>query len=155
MDPAQDICSGLDMPYFGTELFAIITADTGNHSVVYTVYATHSGSGHKTSGLAINAMQRDWTFVQADIKMKSHDHQLDYDTETVLTFSTNNVAVVEQLQHLVLTGSTLARPGSYATKKPHKPTRLGFMPVIMNMRNVRRERPSAWTVRPCYELAEG
>ena len=156
-DPAEDLCEKLDMPYYGTEMFVMIASEPDEHrnNRTHTLYGTHSGSGHKSSGLAIGHMQRDWSFVQADIKMKSHDHQLDYDTETVLRFNRNPLGVDTHLQHLVLTGSTLDRPNSYATKKPHTPTRLGFMPIVLNMRSRNLAEGKAWSVRPVYELAEG
>ena len=155
-DPAMQICEKMEMPYFGTEMFAVISAKDkgGAHGRAYTLYGVHSGSGHKTSGLAMNQVQRDWSSIHADIKMKSHDHHLSYDTEVTLQFDTSNMVVNERLQHIVLTGSTLSRPNNYATKKPHMPTRLGFMPIMLNMRRG-DSGMRQWSVRPCYELAEG
>jgi hypothetical protein len=156
MDPMQTICEKLEMPYFGFELYAIISRRTEHGGRAHTVYATHSKSGHKSSGLAVNKMQRDWSFVIADVKMKSHDHQLDYDTNPVVMFDSPNLAVRQRLQHLVLTGSALERHNSYAAQAPHSPTRLGFMPIILNMEKRELDAPRThWGVRPIYELAEG
>lgn len=157
IDPMQTICEHLDMWYFGTELMLVISSldREGRPRRAHTLYACHSASGHKTSGLAMNHVQRDWAFVHADIKMKSHDHQLSYDSEPVLVLNSNSASAKEKLQHLVLTGSTLTRRNGYATVKPHRPTRLGFMPLMLNMKRDDIPGGAAWSVRPVYELAEG
>jgi len=153
IDPAHEICKQLwgleqDM-YCKTELFATITSaqpDNGYHGASYSLYATHSGSGHKNSGTAIAHMQRDWTFVQADLKFKAHDHHVDFDWEEVLDVQKTHNHVKEKRQYLILMGSDLHRAGTYATKKPHAPTTVGGVGVWLDMREGRRK------VRPEYLL---
>jgi len=149
LDPMQFICAGLDMPYFPVELFAVIHAtDEHRHGTSYSVYAVHSDSGHKTSGLAVNKVQGDWAWVHADIKMKSHDHQLDFDWAETLQVNKNATSILQRKEYVVLTGSCLARQGSYAAKKPRRPGTLGMMGLWLDMDR------DAFSVRPEY-LMEG
>ena len=156
MDPMQGICSPLGIPYFGYELFGAIVAGGGEgHTRTYLVYGNHSDSGHKNSGLAINHVQRDWNFTNADIMFKSHDHHLDYSGDaTVLDMCAQQGTVRERRQHIVLTGSCLSRANTYAGKKPYRPNRLGFLPIALNMNRSDRLNGD-WGVRPIFDLAEG
>ena len=149
LSPMQFIAAGLDIPVFPVELFAVIASDDGQkHGASYSVYAVHSDSAHKTSGLAVNKVQGDWAWVHADIKMKSHDHQLDFDFAETLQVKKNSTSVLERKEYVVLTGSCLTRAGSYAAKKPHRPGTLGMMGLWLDMSR------GAFSVRPEY-LMEG
>jgi len=155
MDPMASICGSLGVPYFGYELFAsIVTRGDGGRGRGYLIYANHSNSGHKNSGLAIATVQRDWTFTNADILIKSHDHHLDYSgDQTVLEMDGRTMMVKEKRQHIVLAGSALSRANTYAGKKPYRPTRLGFLPIELNMNRLDCL-DGQWSVRPIFELAE-
>ena len=155
MDPMANICSSLGVPYFGYELFAAIVAGgKEGHTRTHLIYANHSNSGHKNSGLAVAAVQRDWTFTNADILIKSHDHHLDYSgDQTVLEMDSGEMVVRDKRQHIVLAGSALSRANTYAGKKPYRPNRLGFLPIELNM-NRADHACGSWSVRPIFDLAE-
>jgi hypothetical protein len=143
LDPMQTICTALDIPYFPIEFYGVISArDRNGHSTSYSVYAVHSDSGHKSSGLAVNKVQSDWTWVVADIKMKSHDHQLDYDFAETVRINKAATCVVKKKYYIILTGSCLERCGSYAAKKPNRPTSIGHLGLYLNMDR------DAYQVRP-------
>ena len=149
MDPLHFVAKALSMPYFPVEFFGVISAaDDAGHNTSYSVYAVHSDSGHKSSGLAVNRVQSDWGWVHADIKMKSHDHQLDFDFGETLQVNKSSTSVVQKKEYVVLTGSCLSRAGSYAAKKPHRPGTLGMMGLWLDMDR------GAYSVRPEY-LMEG
>lgn len=149
LDPMQNVARALDIPYFPVEFFGVIHAtDKHAHATSYSVYAVHSDSAHKTSGLAVNKVQSDWAWVHADIKMKSHDHQLDFDFGETIQVVKASTSIVQRKEYVVLTGSCLARHGSYAAKKPRRPGTLGMMGVWLDMDR------GAYSVRPEY-LMEG
>lgn len=149
LDPMQQIATALDIPYFPIEFFGVISASDGSgHYTSYSVYAVHSDSGHKSSGLSVNRVQSDWGWVHADIKMKSHDHQLDFDWAETLQVNKTSTSILQRKEYVVLTGSCLSRAGSYAAKKPHRPGTLGMIGLWLDMGR------DAFSVRPEY-LMEG
>ena len=149
MDPLQFVAESLDMPYFPVEFFGVIsTVDGAKHHTSYSIYAVHSDSGHKSSGLSVNRVQSDGGWVHADIKMKSHDHQLAFNWGETLQISKASTSVIQRKEYVVLTGSCLSRAGSYAAKKPHRPGTLGMMGLWLDMDR------GAYSVRPEY-LMEG
>jgi hypothetical protein len=149
LDPMQTIARALEIPYFPVEFFGVISAqDENGHNTSYSVYAVHSDSGHKSSGLAVNKVQSDWGWITADIKMKSHDHQLDFDFAETLQVVKASTSVIQRKEYVVLTGSCLSREGSYAAKKPRRPGTLGMLGLWLDMNR------GAYKVRPEY-LMEG
>jgi len=149
LNPMQFIAQALDIPYFPVEFFGVIGAtDDHRHGTTYSVYAVHSDSAHKSSGLSVNRVQSDWGWVHADVKLKSHDHQLDFDFAETLQVKKNSTSVLQRKEYVVLTGSCLGRAGSYAAKKPHRPGTLGMMGLWLDMDR------EAFSVRPEY-LMEG
>lgn len=149
LDPMQYIALQLDIPLFPVELFGVIhSTDKHGHGTSYSVYAVHSDSAHKDSGLSVHKVQSDWGWVQADIKMKSHDHCLDFDFGETLQVVKPATTVVQRKEYVVLTGSCLERAGSYAAKKPRRPGTLGMMGLWLDMDR------DAFKVRPEY-LMEG
>ena len=149
LDPLQGVARALDIPLFPVEFFGVVSAsDKTGHHTSYSLYGVHSDSGHKSSGLAVNWVQSDGGWVHADIKMKSHDHQLDFDWGETLQVVKASTSVVQRKEYVVLTGSCLSREGSYAAKKPHRPGTLGMMGLWLDMDR------GAYSVRPEY-LMEG
>ena len=150
LNPMTMIAAALDIPVFPVEMFAVISSsDAHKHTTNYTLYAVHSDSAHKDSGMAIHKVQGDWAWVHADIKMKSHDHQLGFNwSDTLEVNTTGPASVVQKKEYVVLTGSCLERAGSYAAKKPNRPGTLGMMGLWLDMNRQAR------SVRPEY-LMEG
>ena len=149
LDPMQIIAGALGLPYFPVEFFGIVSAcDKTGHNTSYSVYAVHSDSGHKSSELSLNKIHSDWAWVHADIKMKSHDHQLGFDWAETISVNKNTTSILERKEYAVLTGSCLGREGSYAAKKPRRPGSLGMIGLWLDMDR------GAYSVRPEF-LMEG
>jgi hypothetical protein len=135
-DPLEWVSESLGVEYFRTEIFAVIGADKtggGSTEASYSLYANHSRSASKNSSLMMASMKRDWRFVQADIKVKGHDHHLDFSAEPVLNVCKPNATVEERLEYYILAGSCLRRAGSYATVAPHAPCRVGQIALELSM----------------------
>lgn len=153
IDPLETLAELLEINYFPTELFSIISAQTpysnskGN-GTSYSLYLVHSASSHKSSGLAINKVQRDWAFVQADIKVKGHDHHLDFDWEECIGINKSTGKAKQFKQYIVLGGSLISREDSYAAKSPMQPTTVGQVGILLDMHRDHRN------VRPYFTMDE-
>lgn len=132
-DPAMLMCDLLQVPYFGNELFAIITKE---REAAYTLYATHSMATSATKGGTYNSVENKWfKFIDADIVAKGHGHDLGFDGPYMnLKIDANNVAVSERERWILLTGNYLRRANSYAASIPVPPKPCGTMALWLNMK---------------------
>lgn len=136
LDAMEWIAESLGVQYFPTEMFFVISAADENgqgHNNSYSVYAVHSRVAGKNSSTIAAAVKRDWSFVHADVRLKGHDHHLDFTHENVIRVNKHNGAVVTERQYIGLCGSCLERAGSYATVKPHGPADVGQLAMRFNM----------------------
>lgn len=140
LDALEWVAESLGVEYFPTEIMLVLHArDEHNHGASYTIYANHSRTGGKNSSTIAAAVKRDWAFVQADVKLKGHDHHLQFDHDNVLVLDGNKAAAREQRQYIGLCGSCLQRAGSYATVKPYAPADVGQLAMCFDMRRGKRD----------------
>ena len=137
-DPMMILCNDLGVPYFGKEVFAIISKERES---AYTVYATHSLSSSSTKGGAYNSIESKWfKFLDADIVMKGHGHDLGLDGPyQTLKIDSNNVAVTTKDRWIMLTGNYLRRPNSYAAAVPVAPKPCGTVAAWLDMRKGKKQ----------------
>lgn len=138
-DPMQIMCDRLNIQYLGTELFCIIAKRGDHHSQAWSIYGSHSATTNKTGGLAMNAVQRDWSFVNADIKYKGHGHDRKIDDEQYIDISKKNKGVTLKTRYVVLGGNYLGREDSYISKKPAGPKPTGTIALKLDMKTEYRK----------------
>ena len=132
-DPMMLLCDLLDVPYFGKELFAVITKERAS---AYSLYAVHSLQSSKTKGLVNNSIERDWfKWIDCDIIAKGHGHDMGLDGP-YLSLSVDKIGgtVTTKERYVLLTGNYLERPNSYASQVPFGPKPSGTVAVWLDMR---------------------
>ena len=140
-DPTGIIAYETEIPYFGYELYAKIGKEREN---AFTLYACHSTSAPKTTGLALNWMVRDWRWAHFDIIAKAHDHSMGFDTIPYVEVDKTSEVVRERLSYALLTGHYLAKPNSYNAKVGRAPKPRGTVALWLDLKT--RER----RVKPEY-----
>lgn len=144
INPSQIIAQYLGVPFCGTEFFGDISKRGKNESCAYTIYACHSETGNKTEGLEQAWITREWYFINADIKAKSHAHGISFQPVVTYAMVPQNNGIAKRICYQVGTGSYLERLDSYASRKPHNPKLMGTIALELNMNKARRG------VRPIY-----
>lgn len=139
-DLTEEVAYMLGVHYFLYELYAIITKRDHNGGTGYTLYANHSASGGKSSGLVANSVQRDWIAwnENVDIFIKGHDHNVGLFPIASNFVDTSNICVTERIRWIWLPGSLLGRAKSYAAKKPYSPQPKLYYSVMLDMRKGRK-----------------
>jgi hypothetical protein len=120
-DPSRAMAKMLDIPYLRYGAFLRLkVGDIG-----YTVYATHGGSGAATSAGKLNAVKKLATWVDADIYLMGHMHDLLVDSSIRKTLDLRNKVVRDRRQTFCVTGSFLTFEDSYSEMKGYSPGRIG------------------------------
>lgn len=144
INPSQIIAQRLGVPYCGNEFFGDITRRNKNDGCSYTLYACHSETGNKTEGLEQAWITREWSFINADIKAKSHAHGVSFQPVVTYTMVPQNSGISKRVCYQVGTGSYIERLNSYASRKPMAPKLMGTVALELTMSKDKRG------VRPVY-----
>lgn len=142
VNPTEIIAYNLGIEYCKDEFFGSISRQQKSGSCAFSFYGSHSMSGHKNSGLAANAVMRDWSFMRADIIAKAHGHDRDFLDNDYMEIDKLNKGVAMHRQWILLTGHYLDREDSYNSRKPSKPKALGTIALKLTLdRNGRKIEP--------------
>lgn len=134
IDPTQIIANQLDVPYCGWELFGIVSTDRKSNKIAYTIYAAHTNTSNKTSGLALNWMENNFGWINADIRFRGHSHDMGFDCgKEVYSIDPYNMTVNSRVQYDVMTGHYMGRPNSYIASRGAKPKPVGTVACWLNM----------------------
>lgn len=120
-DPSRAMAKMLGVPYLRYGAFVRLLVN----GVGYTVYATHGSSGSITSSGKLNAVKRLATWVDADIYLMGHMHDLIVDSNIRKELDLRNKVVRDRRQTFCVTGSYVGFEDSYSEMKGYSPGRLG------------------------------
>lgn len=120
-DPSRSMAKMLGVPYLRYGAFLRLNVS----GFGYTVYATHGGSGAATSAGKLNAVKKLATWVDADIYLMGHMHDLLVDSSIRKTLDLRNKVVRDRRQTFCVTGSFLTFEDSYSEMKGYSPGRIG------------------------------
>lgn len=130
LDPMTIICHALDIPYFGWEFYGIITGA----QIAYSIYAVHSYTGNKTTGLAMNWTEREiLPWIDADIIMRGHSHDVGFEPKDACRIDKKNMAVINYVRYIAMTGHYLRRENSYIAARGSRPKTAGTIVLWLNM----------------------
>jgi predicted phosphodiesterase len=120
-DPSRSMAKMLGVPYLRYGAFLrLFVGDVG-----YTVYATHGSSGAGTSAGKLNAVKKLRRFIDADIYLMGHMHDLLVDSSVVKYLDLRNKVVRSKRATYCVTGSYLEYEDSYSEMKTYAPGRIG------------------------------
>lgn len=136
IDMMMIMAEQLEVPYFGWEFYgAILRKPYPARSDAFRVYASHTRAGNKTTGLALNWMERDLkTWVDADIYLKAHDHSqgcipvMDYSLVV-----NHGLHLVQRTKYLVTTGHFMHRADTYVAASAMRPKVPGTLLLEMRV----------------------
>ena len=132
----QIIANQLDIPYCGWELFGIISSINKSNKIAYTVYAAHSNTSNKSSGLALNWMETNMGWINADIRFRGHSHDMGFDCgKEICSIDPYNMTINSRIQYDVMTGHYMGRPNSYIASRGAKPKPIGTVACWLSMNN--------------------
>lgn len=97
---------------------------------VYTMWGSHGASGAVTLSSKINTVEKIGTYVDADIYLYGHVHDLF--TWSRLKRAVVNGKITELRRTFVLTGAFLKWKGSYAEQKLYAPTKRGSAKIQLS-----------------------
>jgi len=147
IDPMAIIADRLDVPYCEWEFWGVI-ARVPHPDRAWSVYAVHSSTANKSTGLALAWTDREMRkWADVDITMRGHSHDLGYDSAQSLELSMVgiNPSVRERQRVSVSTGHYLRRAGSYAAAKAMAPKSPGAIALELSM-----HRDSVSKVKPLW-----
>ena len=120
-DPSRAMARMLDGPYLRYSAILRLLVD----GIGYTVYATHGGSGSATSAGKLNAVKKLSRFIEADIYLMGHMHDLLVDSSIKKVLDLRNKVVRDRRVTHCVTGSYLRYEDSYSEMKNYSPGRIG------------------------------
>lgn len=120
-DPSRAIARMLEVPYLRYGAFLRLLVN----GIGYTVYATHGGSGAATSSGKLNAVKKMANFVEADVYLMGHMHDLLTESSVKKVLDLRNKVVRDRRQTFCVTGSFLTYEDSYSEMKCYSPGRIG------------------------------
>lgn len=121
------IAKALNVTYCGSTVF--IKALIGNQ-VNYTIFAAHGNTGALTPAGKLNSIMKYATYIDADIFMMGHVHELMHHTCDYFHVSLRNKQIVKSKRHFVITGHFLSY-GGYAEQKGYAPGKTGVPKIIL------------------------
>jgi len=134
IDPMQIIANQLGVPYCGWEFFGIVSLDNKTVKMAYTIYAAHTNTSNKSSGLALNWMENNFNWVNTDIRFRGHSHDMGFDCgKEVYSIDPYNMTVTNRVVYDVMTGHFMGRPNSYIASRGAKPKPVGTVACWLNM----------------------
>jgi hypothetical protein len=134
-DFTEELSARLGIDYYGYEMFWVIgrRGEDGN-GVTFSGYNNHSGSYNKNTGLTVNAIIRDWSWLEGvDIVAKGHDHNVGVTPHATMAIETRSNAVKEKVRWIWSAGSFLERAKSYAAKRPYAPKPSIYYSLLLHM----------------------
>lgn len=134
IDMMAVMCQQLDIPYFQTSFYGIISK---KDEIAYSIYFNHSRTSGKSKGNEEASMERDWEkFLNFDIIGKAHGHYADLsEPKPYLTMDLISRTVVEKERYLWMSGGYLGWAGSYAEETPYRPQKPGTVALLLNMKH--------------------
>ena len=126
IDVTKLMAKTIGVPYCGATCF--IKARLGKQN--YIIYATHGSTGSATPAGKLNSVMRYGNYIDADIFMMGHVHELMHHTTDYLKVDIKNKMIVKEKRHYVLTGHFL-KYGGYAEAKGYAPGKVGVPKIIL------------------------
>ncbi len=120
IDIGKLIAKALDVKYGDSTCF--IKAKIKD--ITYIIYATHGSTGSLTPAGKLNAVIKCGSFVNADIVLMGHVHELMHHTTEYFKVDIGNKQIVKEKKHYVITGHFL-KYGGYAQAKNMAPGKSG------------------------------
>ena len=140
IDPMQIIANQLDIPYCGWEFYGIVSLDSKSHKIAYTIYAAHTNTSNKTSGLALNWMENNFSWINTDLRFRGHSHDMGFDCgKEVCSIDPHNMTITSHIQYDVMTGHYMGRPNSYIASRGAKPKPIGTVACWLSMKKGERK----------------
>jgi len=99
--------------------------------VNYVIYATHGSSGATSPSGKINAVLKLGSFIDADLFLHGHLHELATHTTEYFRVSIQNKMTVKDKRHYLITGHFL-KYGGYAQAKGYAPGKTGVAKILLN-----------------------
>jgi len=130
------IAKALDTTYVGSMCFLKIMVGTTN----YVVFAAHGSTGAVSPAGKINAVMKYGTYIDADLYLMGHVHELAHHTTEYFRVDIGNKQIVKDKRHYVITGHYL-NYGGYAEAKGYAPGKTGS-PNIKLSKDIKRIRVS-------------
>ncbi len=127
IDVNKLIASQLGISYVGASSF--IKAKIGKAN--YIIYGAHGSSGSSMPTGKLNAVIKLGTFVNADLIMMGHVHELMNHTSEYFRVDIGNKQIIKDKKHYVLTGHFL-KYGGYAQAKNMLPGKTGVAKIRLN-----------------------
>ena len=96
----------------------------------YVIFTAHGRSGSLTPSGKLNAIMKYGTYIDADIYMMGHVHELMHHTTDYFKVSLKDKMVKKDKRHYVITGHFL-HYGGYAEQKGYSPGKTGVAKIIL------------------------
>jgi len=103
-----------------------------NKYINYDVFAWHGASGASTIAGKLRPLMEKSTWVDADLYLQGHVHELYHVTDTKRIVVKNEFE--SRLKHFVLTGSYLGYDDSYAEMKGYRPAKIGSPLITFDLK---------------------
>lgn len=131
LDITATMCRILGVKYFGKGAF--LDFKVGKQK--YTTYAVHGSSGARLPHTKIKSCMDLSAFVNTDIYLMGHLHELDHKTASMYYPDTKDRVVKSRDKHFLLTGSFLNYFGGYAQQMNLRPAKLGCPKIKLGAKN--------------------
>ena len=132
IDPVKYVCHTHGVRYSPGEAFVTVKLghqpSNKNKRIMYRLYVTHGCGGGRTDGAIVNALKRLSEIVEADVYIQGHVHKPFSIPNTILKWSSQGNAIVQQIRYFVISGACLTR-GGYAVSKAYPPV-CTWSPVV-------------------------
>lgn len=126
IDVSKLIANTLGIKYCGHSAFIKARINKEN----YTIFVTHGSSGAVTATGKLNAATKYNTYIDADLYLSGHTHELLHHTTSYYKISLKDKMIVKDKRHYVVTGHFL-RYGGYAEAKGYIPGKSGVAKVVL------------------------
>ncbi len=120
------IANSLDTTYAGSTCFLKIMVGKQN----YIIWAAHGSTGSLTPAGKLNSVMKYGTYVDADLYMMGHVHELMHHTTDYFRVSMKDKMIIKDKRHYVITGHFL-KYGGYAEQKNYAPGKNGVAKIIL------------------------
>jgi len=126
IDVTNLIASALDAKYCGSSCFIKVMFGKQN----YIIFAAHGNTGSLTPSGKLGAVMKFGAYIDADLYMMGHVHELMHHTTDYLHVSLKDKMILTDKRHYVLTGHFL-NYGGYAEQKGYAPGKTGVAKIIL------------------------
>ena len=121
------IANALNIRYCGDSCF--IKAKIGNQN--YVIFTAHGRSGSLTPSGKLNAIMKYGGYIDADLFLMGHVHELMHHTTDYFRVDLKNKMVIKDKRHYVITGHFL-HYGGYAEQKGYFPGKTGVAKILLS-----------------------